>query len=113
VDSASAAQVFGAGFASRSLAAHIAEAAQHFSVSAAWMGADGVERRIKGGGAGGEQGSTIIDGEIKAARRSSSKPLAGLVFLRAGRSGRVPLAGRTSMFSTLFPALGGHDESRI
>src|SRR5579859_5019318 len=45
------------------------------------------------------------DGEIKAARRSPAKPLIGLGFLRAGRSGRVPLLGKSSIISTGFSTL--------
>ena len=42
-------------------------------------------------GRGVEGQDDRTDGEIKAALRSPSKSLTGLVFLRAGRSGRVPL----------------------
>ena len=52
----------------------------------------GVSERSDGLGSEGRVWSTRPnDGEIKAALRSPSKPLTGLVFLRAGRSGRVPL----------------------
>jgi len=47
----------------------------------------------------------VEDGEIKAARRSPSKPLTGLVFLRAGRSGRVPRGSILSTIPMLLSAL--------
>jgi hypothetical protein len=40
-----------------------------------------------------EKRAVILDGKIKAALRSLSKPLIGLVFLRAVRSGREPPKG--------------------
>lgn len=44
------------------------------------------------------------DGKIKASRLSLSNPLTGLVFRRAGRSGRVPRRGDVPMLSMEFPA---------
>ena len=59
-------------------------------------------------GVKGRRESATEDGEIKEALRSPAKSLRGLVFLRAVRSGRVPLPSKTSMFSMVFLALFVH-----
>jgi hypothetical protein len=64
---------------------------------------DTAGRRVAGGFRGLE--GRFSEGKIKAALRSSSKSLTGLVFLRACRSGREPLRKNLSTIPMLFSAL--------
>ena len=54
---------------------------------------------------GVERATRPNDGSKKAGRRTPSKPSNGLVFLRATRSGRVPLPGRIPMIAMELAAL--------